>query len=87
MPPAELAAVVASPASVPEKATVTVVEAKDADCLEEAARLIEAGGGGDGGRSGGGRVAVLNMANALTPGGGFRGGLGAQVCAYARDES
>lgn len=55
----------------PAAPCATVVEVKNMDCLEEARALLAACEPGE-------RVAVLNMANAFTPGGGFRVGCGAQ---------
>lgn len=56
------AAAAAAPAAMP------FVEVRSMDCLDAARALCGAGE----------RVAVLNMANAYTPGGGFRAGCGAQ---------
>ena len=53
----------------PEVVKDTVVEVVDRDCLAVAKELLEAQLG---------RVAVLNMANRQTPGGGVYGGSGAQ---------
>lgn len=53
----------------PEVVKDTVVEVVDRDCLAVARELLEAQLG---------RVAVLNMANRQTPGGGVYGGSGAQ---------
>ena len=57
--------------SPPPAAATPIVEVKSTDCLEEARALLTTCGPDD-------RVAVLNMANAFTPGGGFRAGCGAQ---------
>ena len=55
----------------PPVVATPIVEVKSTDCLEEACALRRTCGPDE-------RVAVLNMANAFTPGGGFRHGCGAQ---------
>ena len=67
---AEAAAARRASAGAPAAAAAGVpfVEVRSMDCLEAARGLCGAGE----------RVAVLNMANAYTPGGGFRAGCGAQ---------
>lgn len=57
--------------SSPPLAAAGSIEVKSTDCLEEARALLTTCEPGE-------RVAVLNMANAFTPGGGFRAGCGAQ---------
>eukprot|EP01043_Picozoa_sp_COSAG02_P072311 COSAG02_NODE_13575_length_1377_cov_1.219875_1_plen_392_part_10 len=57
--------------SSPPLAAAGPIEVKSTDCLEEARALLTNCEPGE-------RVAVLNMANAFTPGGGFRAGCGAQ---------
>jgi hypothetical protein len=66
----------AAPAAAAAAAPFATV--RSADCLEQAHAMCAAMREADAGAAGGWRVAVLNMANQYTPGGGFRSGCGAQ---------